>query len=224
MDVFQFILMLHIAGGFTSLFTFWIPVVTKKGGKAHRLSGWIYTGGMIAVSISAVYLAGARLMDSASSPEIISFALFLLFIAVLSSSTAYYGIRVLRFKQRQGAHKHPLDIGFPVLLLLSSIGMSIYGFLHSVPLLSWFPLLGLFLSTSQLGYWLKPPKQKMHWWFEHFGGMLGCSIATITAFTVFGAPRLLNIESVTLLLWFLPTILLTPVIIGLSVYYRRKFS
>ncbi|WNS81571.1 DUF2306 domain-containing protein [Domibacillus sp. DTU_2020_1001157_1_SI_ALB_TIR_016] len=223
MSFFDLILMLHIFGGFAALFTFWIPLVTKKGGKAHRRSGWLYTSGMIAVAVSAVYLSTVRLIDPASSQETVSFSLFLLFIAVLSSSTAYYGIRVLRFKDRKGIHKQAVDLGFPVLLLFSSIGMSIYGFSQHVPLLSWFPVLGLFLSATQLGYWLRPPSQKKHWWFEHFGGMLSCSIATITAFTVFGAPRLLDIEKVSMLLWFIPTLLLTPVIIGLSIYYRKKF-
>jgi len=64
----------------------------------------------------------------------------------------------------------------------------------------------------------------MHWWFEHFSSMLACCISTITAFTVFGAPRLLNIDSVNILLWFLPTIIITPLIISLGIYYERKFN
>jgi uncharacterized membrane protein len=224
MDLFQMIKILHIIGGFTALFTFWIPVVTKKGGGLHRLSGWVYVGGMTIVALSAFYMGMYRLLDPASSSETFSFSLFLIFISILSSSTAYYGIRVLRFKGRKDVHKNVLDLGFPLLLLTSAIGISVYGFMHEFVLLSWFPLLGVFLSTPQLTYWLQKPKKKMHWWFEHFGGMLGCSIATITAFTVFGAPRLLNIEAVSIVLWFLPTIILTPVIIGLAIYYKKKFN
>jgi uncharacterized membrane protein len=224
MELFEWMRILHIMGGFTALLTFWIPVVTKKGGTLHVRSGWVYVIGMVIVAITAVYMAIYRIIDPTTSPVLVSFSLFLLYISILSSSTAYYGIRVLRFKTRKERHTHVGDLGFPMLLLISSIGMSIYGYIKDFPLLTWFPLLGVFLSTVQLRYWLQKPKRKMHWWFEHFSGMLGCSIATITAFTVFGAPRLLNIDSVSLLLWFLPTIVLTPIIVGLSVYYDRKFS
>ncbi|WP_339165110.1 DUF2306 domain-containing protein [Siminovitchia sp. FSL H7-0308] len=224
MTLFILMRILHIVGGFTALFTFWVPVVTKKGGKVHVVSGWIYVIGMSIVSVSAFYMGVFRILDPSSSPELISFSLFLIFIAILSSSTAYYGIRVLRFKRRTERHRHWLDVGFSVTLFVSAIGISIYGFVHDFSLLAWFPLLGIFLASIQLRYWLSKPARKMHWWFEHLSGMLGCSIATITAFTVFGAPRLLNIESVSILLWFLPTILLTPVIIGLSAYYTKKFN
>ncbi|TFE00767.1 DUF2306 domain-containing protein [Jeotgalibacillus sp. R-1-5s-1] len=222
--MFDVVKVLHIIGGFFALFTFLIPVVTRKGGKVHRLAGWVYTAGMGIVAISAFYMGAARLVDPESSPELISFSVFLLFIAVLSSSTAWYGLRVLKFKKRLVVHRHAVDLGFSFALLLSAAATSIYGFMIGSSLLSWFPVVGIALAFVQLNYWLRKPDERMHWWYEHLGGMLGCSISTITAFTVFGAPRLLNIESVSLLLWFLPTILLTPVIIGMTVYYKKKFS
>lgn len=222
--MFEWVRFAHIIGGFLALFTFWIPIVTKKGGKIHRQSGWVYVAAMTIVSFSALYMGIYRIVDPNSSPEQFSFSLFLIFISILSGSTAYYGIRVLSNKKREAMHKNIADLSFSLLLLVSSIIISIYGFSIGFPLLSWFPLLGIFLSATQLRYWLNKPKNKMHWWFEHLSGMLGCSIATITAFTVFGAPRLLNIDSVNILLWFLPTILLTPVIIGFSIYYQRKFN
>lgn len=43
-------------------------------------------------------------------------------------------------------------------------------------------------------------------------------------FIVFGAPRLLEVESVHLLLWFLPTMIFVPFIIVCTIYYGRKFS
>ncbi|MFD1020427.1 DUF2306 domain-containing protein [Thalassobacillus hwangdonensis] len=222
--IFDVVRILHIIGGFTALLTFWIPIVTKKGGSIHVKAGWTYVWGMIIVAASAFYMGLYRLADPNSSQELISFSLFLIFIAILSSSTAYYGIRVLRFKKRNRPHRNLMDLSFPFLLLSSAIGMSMYGSIQDFPLLIWFPLVGVFLAGTQLNYWLRSTKRKVHWWFEHLAGMLGCSIATITAFTVFGAPRLLQIESVSMLLWFLPTIVLTPVIIGMSMYYDRKFN
>ncbi|QGQ47033.1 DUF2306 domain-containing protein [Metabacillus sediminilitoris] len=223
--IFSIVRVLHIIGGFTALFVFWIPIVTKKGGKVHNTVGWIYVYGMIVVAVSAFYMGFYKIFfDPSASNEDVSFSWFLIFISILSSASAYYGLRVLRFKTRKKPHTHLLDITYPTLLLTSGIGISIYGFFQHSPLLSWFPILGIFLGLNHLLYWLQKPKRNMHWLFEHFAGMLACSISTLTAFIVFGAPRLLNIESVNVFLWFLPTIVITPLIIALGIYYGRKYN
>lgn len=223
--IFDLFRWLHIAGGFVALFVFWIPIVTKKGGKVHHVVGWIYVWSMAIVAISAFYMGAYRIFfDEIADADRIAFSWFLIFISILSSASAWYGIRVLKFKKRQEGHKRIVDLGYSALLFLSGIGMSIYGITLGSPLLTYFPIVGISLGAMQLAYWLRPAQKKMHWLFEHFSGMLACCISTVTAFMVFGAPRLLNIESVSVWLWFAPTILLTPVIIGFSIYYGKKYS
>jgi uncharacterized membrane protein len=223
--LFDFFRWAHIVSGFLALLVFWIPIVTKKGGRTHLRIGWVYVWAMASVSVSAFYMAIYRLTwDAGPDADAIPFSWFLIFIAILSSSTAWYGVRVLRFKKRKESHGHPIDLLFPSSLFLSGLGICIYGWVISFPLLQYFPLLGLFLGGSQLVYWLTTPKNRSHWAVEHIVGMLSCCIATVTAFTVFGAPRLLQIEAVSLLVWFLPTIVLVPLIIGFSNMYRRKLD
>ncbi|MDR7316974.1 DUF2306 domain-containing protein [Brevibacillus nitrificans] len=216
---------LHILAGFTALAVFWIPIVTKKGGKAHSRVGWVYVASMAIVAISAWFMGIWRIgFDPDGTVESVAFAWFLIFIAILSSATAWYGLRVLRFKNRKTGHRQWGDLLFPAVLLISGTCISIYGARIGFTLITWFPLIGILLGASQLLYWLRPPAKKMHWWMEHLGGMLGCCIATITAFTVFGAPRLLGVSAVHPIVWFIPTIVLVPVIAGFSAYYRRKFN
>lgn len=223
--IFDFMRWMHIIGGFLALAVFWIPIVSRKGGRVHRRAGWIYAAGMIAVSVSAFYMAVYRIAwDAGPEPDIIPFSWFLLFISILSATTAYYGIRVLRFKRRSAPHRAVLDYLLPVLLFASGIGMSIYGFALQFPLLSYFPWLGIFLGGSMLFYWMTAPKTRSHWAVEHIIGMMSCCIATITAFIVFGAPRLLNIDAVNLIIWFLPTILLVPLILYFIYQYRKKMD
>lgn len=225
MGVFAFFRIVHIIAGFTALLVFWIPVVTKKGGKAHVRVGWIYVIAMGVVAVSALFMGIWRIgYDPDRTIESVAFAWFLIFIAILSSATAWYGIRVLRFKNRKSPHRHLADLFFPALLLISGIAISIYGATIGFALITWFPLIGILLGASQLAYWLRPPARHMHWWFEHLGGMMGCCIATITAFTVFGAPRLLSVSSVHPLVWFVPTFVMVPLIIGFSAHYRKKFQ
>ncbi len=214
---------LHIIAGFLALLLFWIPIVTKKGGKTHNRVGWLYVYAMSIVSVSAFYMGLYRIaLDPAADASKISFSWFLLFISVLSGASAWYGIRVLRHKRRTAPHRKPVDLLFPTLLLVSGIGVSLYGFSIQMPLLQYFPFLGIGLGAAQLIYWLRSPKLSTHWVIEHISGMMTCSISTLTAFVVFGAPRLLAIESVSILLWFLPTIALTPITVFFVVKYIQK--
>jgi len=40
--LFQSVLAVHIAAGAVALSVFWVPLVTKKGGRTHRRAGWVY--------------------------------------------------------------------------------------------------------------------------------------------------------------------------------------
>jgi len=215
----------HIFFGFLALAVFWIPIVTKKGGRAHNRVGWVYVIAMGIVSATAFLMGIYRLAwDAGPDADAIPFAWFLMFISILSASTAWYGIRVLRHKRRKTRHRKPIDLLFPALLFVSGIGISAYGWIIDFPLLQYFPILGLFLGGTQLLYWLTVPANRSHWAVEHIVGMLSCCISTVTAFLVFGAPRLLGVESVNLVVWFLPTIVLVPLIIGFTAAYKKKFD
>ncbi|ENH96330.1 hypothetical protein J416_11402 [Gracilibacillus halophilus YIM-C55.5] len=225
MTLFDLFRILHIIAGFTALFLFWIPIIVKKGGTLHRIVGWIYVWAMGTVAVSAFYMGVNRIFfDSSSDQERIIFSWFLMYISILSAAAAWYGIRVLRFKRKKAMHNNIQDLSWSILLVASSVAISVYGFWVNASLLAYFPAVGFFLGIGQLSYWLRKPKLKGQWYIEHLVGMLSCCISTITAFVVFGAPSLLNIESVSIVLWLAPTILLTPVIIGFSSYYSRKFN
>ncbi|HZG86288.1 DUF2306 domain-containing protein [Paenibacillus sp.] len=220
--LFDILRIIHIAGGFLALAVFWIPIVAKKGGRTHNKVGWIYVYAMAAVSISAFAMGVYRIAwDAGPDADAIPFSWFLIFVAALSSSTAWYGVRVLRYKRRATPHRNAADLFFPSLLLGSGVGISIYGTIIQFPLLQYFPITGVFLGGSQLLYWLRTPKTKAHWAVEHIVGMLSCCIATVTAFLVFGAPRLLHIESTSLWVWFLPTFVFVPLIVWFTNRYKK---
>lgn len=215
----------HIISGFLALIVLWLPMITRKGKKFHRRTGWVFVIAMTTIAVTAFFMGVYRIVwDAGPNPDSISFSWFLIFIAILSGATAWYEVRVLRFKRRKALHREPMDLFFAILLLISSIGIVVYGWTISFPLLQYFPIVGLFLGGTQLYYWLSKPKYLSHWVVEHIIGMLSCCIAVITAFIVFGAPRLLQVESVSLLLWFLPTIIFVPLIIIFTNYYGRKFA
>ncbi|GIP37367.1 hypothetical protein J31TS4_06470 [Paenibacillus sp. J31TS4] len=215
--------LLHILAGFMALAVFWLPLVTRKGGRAHAVIGWLYVAAMGAVSITALLMGLYRLTwDAGPDEDAIPYSWFLIFVAVLSSATAWYGLRALRFKRRKTPHRRAVDLLFPSLLVISGLGISGYGWAIGFPLLQAFPLIGLFLGFLQLKYWLRPPSGPSHWIVEHLVGMLSCCIATVTAFLVFGVPRLLGVEATSLLLWLLPTACLVPLMFWFAGKYKTK--
>nr|WP_276531998.1 DUF2306 domain-containing protein [Brevibacillus invocatus] len=216
---------LHIVSGFLALCVFWIPIVTRKGGRTHHRVGWLYVIAMGIVSLTAFFMGMYRIAwDAGPDPDAIPYSWFLLFVAVLSSATAWYGIRVLYHKKRQVVHRKWSDLLFPLILFGSGIGVSLYGLVIERALLQFFPLLGIFLGGTQLLYWLTVPVKKSHWVVEHIVGMMSCCISTLTAFLVFGIPRLLQVEAASLWIWLLPTVVLLPLIFAFTNTYKRKLD
>jgi uncharacterized membrane protein len=223
----KMLLALHIAGGSAALLSMMIPIVTRKGGRAHRRAGWIFVAGMALVSVTALILSAWRFFFD-EQPGVRTFALFLFYIAILTAAGVSTGIRVLRVRHRSsGPNGQPRpsawDLGLSALLFATSIGMAAYGVVAQLPLLAAFSLVGIVSSSSQLAYWLRTPKHRMHWWFEHMGSMLGSSIAATTAFLVVNADRFGAAQD-SLVVWLAPTIVGTPLIAGWTAYYRRKFA
>ncbi|QQK80832.1 DUF2306 domain-containing protein [Salicibibacter cibi] len=222
--MFSFSLIIHVVAGFVALFTLWMPLFFRKGSRRHRFTGWIFTISMFIISGTSVHLALYRIwFDPTVTIEQFSFSIFLIFIAILSFSTAMYGLRVLRFKNHRGKHRHGIDWLIPAVLFMSAIIMSVYGFMVADSLLTWFPLLGVFLALSQLTYWWRQPRFRKSWVVEHLSGMLSCGIATVTAFVVFGAPQMFALDEAPIWLWFTPAIVITPLISYFSIKEKRKW-
>jgi hypothetical protein len=218
----KILLYLHIAGGSAALLSMFIPLATRKGGRTHRRFGWVFVGGMTLVSITALALSAARyLLDP--RPEAKAFALFLFYVAILTGNAVSVGVRVLRLKDRTGVHMHPWDVGLSALLTLTSIAMAIYGIASSRALFTAFSVIGLVAGAQGLCYWLRPPAERMHWWFRHMSAMLGACIAATTAFLVTNAATM-GFSRSALIVWLAPSIIGTPATAIWTAYYRRRFA
>lgn len=216
------LLYLHIAGGTAALLAMLIPLTTKKGGRVHRRAGWVFVSGMTIVSITAFVLAGARWLTD-PRPQGRDAGAFLFFVAILTASGVSAGVRVLRLKTRTATHRHPWDVGLPLVLTASSAALAVYGLTTGNTLFTAFSLVGFFSGGSRLAYWLRPPSHPMHWWFEHMAAMLASCIAATTAFLVVNTPRL-GLGTFSLIPWLVPTIIGVPTIAIWTRYYRKKFA
>lgn len=224
------IIWLHIAAGIAALILMWIPILSTKGAKLHRRAGMAYVVAMIIVAITALLVAAIRTQQTLAAGKPFAaarFSVFLAFIALLAFTSAFCGVRILKQKQRTGPHTNIFDIGVPAALLVSSIAMSIWGFILGDPLLSWFPLVGVGIAVGPLRTQLRPPTDRMFWFYQHITSMLASCIATVTAAIVVNYQSinsLLGFRLPSVVLWLGPSIIGAAIIVASIAKYKRKFG
>ncbi|HTI12311.1 MAG TPA: hypothetical protein VL832_27250 [Puia sp.] len=208
------LLILHIIGGTVALLSGLFAITTQKGGKNHRLSGKFYFGGMTAVFISAVALSIGH-----HKP-------FLLMVGFFSYYMVVRGYRILYLK-KLGKGQKPTGLDWAIVIIAGAF--IVYLLCWGIVFVVWgvgmgivaivFGALGCLFLRNDLNKFIRGPKEKMHWWYTHIGGMGGGYIATLTAFVV------VNIElKPGWILWLIPAAIGVPVILVTIARYKRKFS
>jgi uncharacterized membrane protein len=206
--------LVHIAAGMTALVVAPVAMVTAKGGPAHRRWGKVYFWMMAVVAVTALPLGFWR-------PNY-----FLMLVAVFSFYFAFRGYRVLRRKRPERDAASALDWGASIATCGASAALIVLGMLKPSPL--WvtlapvaivFGIGGVGASGFDMWRFVRPPAERMAWWFSHMAGMLGSYIATVSAFSVVNFDFL---PTVTRWLW--PSLVGTPLIVAWIVYYKVKFA
>jgi hypothetical protein len=214
------LLPIHIAAGAIALAAMPVPMIARKGSPLHRRVGWVFVVAMAIVAGTAFALAIGRFATGVR-PRDRGIGLFLFSVSALAAATVSTGVRVLRFKHRVAAHRHLWDLGLSIVLVGSAVASLVYGAITGWVLLVLFSPLGLAIGTSQLAYWLRAPKQRMHWWLAHMGAMLGGCVAAITALVVTTASRL-GAGTFTTAVWLAIPIICVPLIGAWQRSYRRR--
>jgi uncharacterized membrane protein len=208
----------HIFAGMLALAVFWLPLVAKKGGRLHRVVGWIYVASMALVAPSGVLLCIAWLTDARPAND--AFAAFLMYVAINAAASAWMGVRALRMKRRNGPNRNLADLALPILLTLGGPALAAVGIANHTPLFVLFAALGTVQGIMNLRFWLRPPATRVDHLLQHIGGMGTSCITTVTAFLVVNAPRL-GTSGLNPLIWILPGALGGVAIALVQRSYRR---
>ncbi len=217
-------LWIHIAAGGTALALFSIPLLTKKGGRTHVKTGWVYAGAMFAVALTTFWITPWRFfVDPAGTEKSRSFAAFLCFIALFALTSLQQGLLVLKRKRRPSAELNSRTLGLPILLLLASLAIAVAGLFSRNWLFAVFGGLAAQTAYGNIQYWRTPSPHQYDWWFFHLECLFTCCIGTVTAFVVTAVPRLWPGLD-TLAVWLLPTALMTPWMIWFRKKYEKKFG
>ena len=219
------VLIIHVICGFISLVTGLVPMIVKKGSKTHNFWGNIYYWGMFGVFITATALFALK-------PTQLRLQFFLC-IAILSFYQTFSGKRALLMKKSitqatitdRVAAWIALTCG---IVMLAYAGYTAVAANYVITILFAAFGVGIFLNGWRdiRLFAGKIEIEKMHWFFNHLGRMMGSYIATLTAFCVTmtrylpeDAPAYLQ-----LIPWFLPGIIFSFIIARFTKHYRQKFQ
>lgn len=227
----------HVVAGFTGLAAFWIPIFTRKGGRHHRLYGRVFkycayvvlgaAGLAIAMNLGAALGRGVGPRDD---PGGFSFAVFLGYLTVVTFIGLRHGVGVLQHKQGLQGMDRPPDRVLAWVAIASSIALVGYTMWYSPPtrivLYALSPIgvgTGLGILRAIGG---RRPERKA-WFYEHMGAMIGTGIAFHTAFAVFGASRIFELQLsgwLAMVPWIAPALIGIPAITLWTRHYRRRFG
>jgi hypothetical protein len=201
----KILVVIHVSAGAGALIFGAIAFAFRKNTPKHKRIGMIYFWCMTVVFVTAMIVSIAKSL------------LFLFLIGIFSYYSTIIAYRSLRLKNLHNGQKpFKIDWFIEILAGITFLGMVAMGIFFlgknnvggMVPLV--FGSFGLFSVKRNLELFIKGPKQTLYWYKKHIGHMMGSYIGAFTAFLVNQAP---HIPIHPTLLWFLPSLIIVPVII-----------
>jgi len=200
----KILVIIHVIAGAGALIFGAIAFGLRKKTPKHKPIGKIYFWCMTVVFITAMIVSIAKGL------------LFLFLIGIFSYYSTIIAYRALRLKNLEGGQK-PLKIDWFIEILagLTFLGMVVFGiYIFSknqnygalVPFI--FGCFGLLSVRTNIKLFMNRPKETLYWLKKHIGHMMGSYIGAFTAFLV---NQTEHIPINPTLLWFLPALIIVPV-------------
>lgn len=229
---------LHIITGAISLFLFWVPCLTRKGGKQHRQFGDYYIKAMLFTSISGVVSSTIVLFlpltiypavpaHFESVEYFVAYLkgqyLFLLMLSLLVWNNVRHAKRVLEVKKNVHHMRTLQYLWLPCLLFIVASVALYQGITYSITLTCIFAPIALLNALGIIRYALQKSIPNGKWVVEHIGHIIGSGIGAYTAFFAFGGRTLFEgIPSLQIASWVLPSLIGVPFSIWLGKKYRPR--
>ena len=206
--MYKVLLALHIVAGNVALFAAAGAMVVQKGGRAHTWVGRAFVAGMTIIFVTAVPMTVLR-------PN-----LFLFLVALFNFYLVSTGW--LRATNRKGTPTR-LEWGIAVAMVVAAVGMAGRSVMmlaagHSMGVVLFvFALIGGALSLRDVAGLRQRKFRGTERIASHLTRMLGGTIGAVTAFIVTNV----RLEP-AFVLWLLPSVVLTPVVVYWSRRVRRS--
>jgi hypothetical protein len=211
---FQMLVVLHVATGAIGLILFWVPVLGRKGGPAHRRFGRIFNQLMFATAATAILMALLNLHDPAGTHPHIKdpaftrniFGWMMLYLGVLTVNLTAYGWNALLNRRDHGANRSALNLALQLILFLLSLNTAVRGVLVGQPLMVGISTIGFATVGTNLWFMFTARPRPVYALREHVKGLIGTGISVYTAFLAFGAVRFVPELALHPGLWAIPLV------------------
>ena len=205
LHLFEALVIIHITTGAVGLVSFWVPIVSRKGGTNHRRWGKIFTflmliTGTVAVGISSttLYAPAETHPHLATHPEfsdagLISaiFGWMMLYLAILTINLAWQGWLAIKNRNAHANNRAWHNLAMQIVLLLASANCAWRGWLVDQPMMIGLSIVGFATVGTNLWFIYKPQPRQHDRIKEHIKALVGAGISVYTAFFAFGAVRLM---------------------------------
>ena len=230
LTLFHTLIIIHIAFGAVGLISFWVPVISRKGGMNHRTWGKVFWFTIVVAGSIAVCLSLLTLYDPLEThPHLVErgasfvrgiFGVMMLYLAILTLNLAWYGLETIKNKANHARNRMGLNLWLQPLLILAALGCALEGIMIQQYLMVGMSVIGFATAGTNLSFmFMKSPRPK-DYIKEHVKAIVGCGISVYTAFFAFGAVRFMPEMALHPGLWSV------PLVVGLAIilFHHRKIA
>lgn len=226
LTLFHTLVAIHIVFGAVGLVAFWIPVLGKKGNRNHRLWGKVFARAILAAGFVALLLSICTLIDPLGThphlkdPVFVRgiFGIMMFYLAILTINLAWYGLETIKNKANHEANRRGLNLALQPILVAAAFACAIEGVLIGQYLMVGMSIIGFATAGTNLFFMLNPSPGPKVYLMEHVKATVGAGISVYTAFSAFGAVRLMPSIALHPGLWAI------PLVTGLAIilYHHRQ--
>ena len=217
LHLFRALIAAHLTTGTIGALAFWVPVIGRKGGAAHRKWGRIATiallaTGGLAVTMSLLTLNAPigthpHLAGQFDAPFIRGiFGWMMLHVGLLTIDLAWYGWLAVRNGRDTRANRTPLNVGLQYAVIAAALNCAWQGYLIGQPLMLAIAVVGVATGVTNLMFLYDRNPGPVDWLKEHIKSLIGAGISVYTAFMAFGSVRVFPELALHPIMWAIPLV------------------
>lgn len=229
--VFEILIAAHIATGATGAVAFWVPILGRKGGRAHAKWGRVFAFALVATGLLAMAMSALTLAAPLQThPHLVGrfdaafirgiFGWMMLAAGLLTVNLAWYGWLAIRNKRDHAANRTRLNVFLQIALIPVSLMCVWESWMLANPLIIGIATVGLATAATNLWFILARDPGPTAWLKEHVKALVGAGISVYTAFLAFGSVRILPELALNPFMWSLPL----AVGLALIIWHQRAID
>jgi hypothetical protein len=205
----------HVIAGTIALTSFWVPVVSRKGGPAHRKWGRMFHYAVCAAAWMAIAMAILNLTFADNRHPTLTdrnlfeglFGWMMLYLGVLTLGLTTYGMGQAQSRRSGGRMSLQWHMPIQAAVLVAALICIIDGIILRQPLMIALALLGIGTAITFVIAILRPGQERIAPVGEHLKAMVGAGIAAYTAFLSVGLLQVFPAYVFNPLIWSVPSLI-----------------